>query len=207
MARKTPPMAHAHRRSERGIAALEFALMLPLLMTIFFGIVEFARFAIINQKLDKLVHSMADFTTQGTTISTQELATFSNTATQIMSPFGFTGTIVFSSVVNDTGSAAPCNGRNVPCVRWQAACLGTTASRMGASGSLPGNPAFPLVGMSASQNVIVAEIIYSFSPMAGYTGQIISSLSPQTLYKVAVYKPRQGTLTSLTSNGGGCTVR
>lgn len=207
MTQKTPYITHAHRQNERGIAALEFALMLPLLLAIFFGITEFARFAIINQKLDKLVHSMADFTTQGTTISTQELATFSNTATQILSPFGFTGTIVFSSVVNDTGSAAPCNGQNVPCVRWQAACLGTTASRMGASGSLPGNPAFPLVGMGTGQNVIVAEVFYNFSPMAGYTGQIISSLNTQTLYKVAVYKPRQGTLTSLTNNGGGCTVR
>lgn len=195
----------SQRTNERGIAAMEFALMLPLLLSIFFGIVEFARFALINQKLDKLVHSMADFTTQGTTISTQELATFSNTATQILTPFGFTGTIVFSSIVNSAASAAPCAGKNSPCIIWQSACLGNANSLMGASGSVPTN--FPLVGMGTGQNVVVAEVFYNFGPLTAYTGQVMSSLGTQTLYKISVYKPRQGTLTSLTNNGGGCAVR
>lgn len=191
---------------KRGIAALEFALVLPLLMIVFLGIVEFARFSIAHQKIEKLVHSMADFTTQGTTVSTQDLATFSGVAAQIMSPLPFSGTIIFSSVVNNPASAAPCNGRNSPCIIWMGACLGNAASQLGVSGTSPPTN-FPLVGMAAGQNVIVAELSYNYQPLISYTASVIPSLKAQTIYRNAVYKPRQGTLTTITNNGGGCTLR
>lgn len=192
--------------NERGTAGLEFAIVLPLLLIIFLGIVEFSRFAIIHQKVEKLVHSMADFTTQGTTVSTQDLATFSSVANQIMNPFPFSGTIIFSSVVNDPASPAPCSGRNNPCISWMGACLGNAASAMGVSGTSPPNN-FPLVGMSTGQNVIVAEVSYNFQPLLSYTGSVINSLQAQTIYRIAVYKPRQGSLSTITSNGGGCSLR
>jgi Flp pilus assembly protein TadG len=49
---------------ERGIVAVEFALILPILLMLYLGLVEFAQGYRVSQKLDLLAHTLADLTAQ-----------------------------------------------------------------------------------------------------------------------------------------------
>lgn len=51
-------------RNESGIAAVEFALILPLMLVIFMGLVELSRSMRASQKVDLVAHTLADLTAQ-----------------------------------------------------------------------------------------------------------------------------------------------
>lgn len=177
-----------------GVSAIEFAIVLPLLLILFFGGLEVARLALAHQKLDKTVNAMADFVTRGTSVSVADLEGFARAVEYIMRPFAFDGTVIFSSVTNFSVAIPPCTG-GVPCITWQNAQLGTDPSSLGLVGEVPTFPnGFELL---PDQNVIVAELIYHHKPFLEVVSRIIPGLGPQDLYRIAVYKPRIGTLTEL----------
>jgi Flp pilus assembly protein TadG len=181
-----------------GLALMEFALVFPLLAMLLLGTIEMTRYTVLNQKLDKVATSMADFVTQSSGVSHTNLQNFAQAAPEIMKPFSFSGTIVFSSVSLFPNGVGACTGVNVPCINWQDRAGGLTASQIGTPGgnaTLPGG--YTII---ENQNVIVAETYLSYAPLLSATATIIPSLAPHTLYKFAVFKPRQGTLTTLNPN-------
>lgn len=182
----------ARWRNDSGVALAEFALVLPILLLIILGSIELSRYALLHLKLDKSATTMADLVTQRSSVSLLDLADIGSNAGQIMKPFGFNGSIIFSSVYFIQTPIAPCAGANSSCIAWQYQAAGSDASRIGASGGnalLPGG--YTVV---PGQNVITAEVYTSYSPIIPFTGDLISALAPHTIYKVAVLKPRQGTL-------------
>jgi Flp pilus assembly protein TadG len=50
--------------ADKGIVAVEFALILPIMLTLYLGLVEFAQGYRVSQKLDLLAHTLADLTAQ-----------------------------------------------------------------------------------------------------------------------------------------------
>lgn len=52
------------RRDQRGIAAVEFALLLPLMLMIYMGLVELSRGMRAAQKMDIVAHALSDLTAQ-----------------------------------------------------------------------------------------------------------------------------------------------
>ncbi len=110
-----------------------------------------------------------------------------------------TGYIIVTSIYQD-----PTQG---PIVKWQYSCAPANSlpnvagvcppsgngielpgSRVGSS--LQGSPATLPNGMTinAKENVIVAEVFYTFSPL------FLGPFLPQTIYRAMVYKPRLGSL-------------
>ncbi|MCE4222513.1 pilus assembly protein [Methylobacterium sp. C25] len=53
------------RREEGGIAALEFALILPVMITLLFGLIEFPRAYGVSQGLSRAARTMADLISRG----------------------------------------------------------------------------------------------------------------------------------------------
>jgi hypothetical protein len=183
-------------KCKSGAALIEFALALPILVALLVGTVEVSRFAILNLKLDKAANAMADFVAQGNIVRNRDLDTFANTIPQIMKPFSFTGTIIFSSVGSFTSAVGACRANSTNCIAWQQKRLGTGNSALGGQGSsnvpLPSGYIIP-----RGQDLIVAEIRYSYRPLLPITSSIITSLVPQSIYKIALHRPRQGALTTL----------
>ncbi len=196
-------LKHLVRIGNAGVAMIEFAIILPLLLIMLVGLVELTNFILLNQKLDKLASSMADFTTQGTTVSPATLNGFGLAVPQIMKPYTFNGTVIFSSVASVTVLTLPipvCPVINVPCISWQYKILGSDASHIGIAhgpATLPSN--YPV---QPNQNVIVAEAFLQYSPILSSSGNFLPFFKPQTLYKISVFKPRQGLLTVLGGGGG-----
>ena len=169
----------------RGLAAMEFALTLPIWVTLLLGICDGSYFMLINQRADRIAYTVTDIVTQYQTISRANLNDIVLAASQIMQPisFGSGGTIIVTSVYKPAGQ--------LPTICWQYSGGGSLAknSLIGATG---GTPTLPNgLTLNDNDNVIIAEVFYNFSPLFINSGLISSSL----IYRNAVYKPRLSQLT------------
>lgn len=173
-------------KKQEGLAAIEFALVAPMLLLLFMGAVELSRYIIIAQKTEKAAYTMSDLVAQSETISTGDLDILLLAAGEVMDPLDFsTGGYVIVSSVSRVGSGTAN-------INWQYTGGGsaTQSSRVGFQGGAATLPAgFTL---DPNEGIIIAEVFYNFSPL--FSGRI---LSPVTIYRTGLYKPRLGELTSL----------
>jgi Flp pilus assembly protein TadG len=171
-------------RDMRGIAVVEFALALPVLMTLFYGTIEVTRYILIVQKVEKLAHSVADVTAQSQTVTVASLNQVMAAASDIMSPFTLStnGKIIVSSLYR-----APAETDAVVNWRYEGGGTLSATSQIGTVGSIPVVPG----GFTFEErdNIISAEVFYQFSPLI--TTQFFGTT---TIYRSAFYKPRLGTL-------------
>lgn len=181
-------------RDQSGIAAVEFALCLTVLLVMFLGSVELTRYILIIQKLEKTVSMMTDVTTQtdpnSTPMTTTIMSEILTASTDMMRPytFGALGRVVITDV-SKTGTANPV-------IRWQY-CGGGTLNATSLIGTTVGGDATLPAGftMSAGEEVVIGEIFYQFTPIT--TQNIVPAT---TLYRTAVFMPRLGALTDFTSS-------
>lgn len=86
-----PDMAKAvlHRfaRDDRGVTAVEAALVLPFMITLYLGGVQLAQGIDIDRKVTLTARALADLTSRVASTDTTEVDTILNAATQVMSPY------------------------------------------------------------------------------------------------------------------------
>ena len=181
-------------KNNNGVALIEFSVVLPFLLIMFLGMIELGNYTLYQQKLDKIASSMADFVTQGNTITTTNLNDFGLAVPHIMKPFAFDGTVIFSSASRASTQTVNCRA-NQACINWQHKILGSDNSKIGTIGSTPALPGGYTI--PADQNIIVAEAYIHYKPILATSSNFIAAFEPQTLYKIAITKPRQGSLTTL----------
>ena len=185
------------RRADDGVAYLEFAVCLPFLMLLLMGSIEIGRYIIIAQKVEKTTITISDVVSQGQTVSTADLNNLIYASSQVMLPYsmGVNGYVIISSVTqNGTYSAS-----NPALVSWQYNSSGTNGSWIQTShvGAVGYSAALPSgMTLNAGDNVIVTEMFYNYLPLITTNGVI----SGTTIYKTAVFKPRLGALSTLSSS-------
>ena len=179
-----PAMLRRFAKAERGIAVVEFALALPVLMTLFYGTVEVSRYILITQKVEKLAHSIADVTSQEQTASAATLDQVMSAASDIMSPYTMTtnGKIIISSLYR-----APSTTNATVNWRYQGGGSYAATSLIGAVGAVPSVPGG--FTFDDRENVIAAEVFFQFSPLIS-----TQFFGTTTIYRAAFYKPRFGAL-------------
>lgn len=173
-------------RDESGLAVAEFAIASGFFMLLLLGGFELARMVLVNQKVEKVSYITADVVSQATVLTQTQLNEYLLAAVQVMEPFTFgnRGRVIVTSVARDPGQPQR--------VRWQRAGGGTltATSHIGAAGAVAQLP--DSLAINERDNVIVAEVFYRYNPMFAANG-----LYEQTdIYKVAVFKPRLGALTT-----------
>ena len=182
----TRNIARRFARDQHGVAAMEFALCAPLLMTLFVGGYEISRYLIVTLKVEKTAFTVADVVSQSSALTLSEMNQYVSAATQIMLPYSFAadGRVIVSSVYQ-TGTTPPST------VRWQYSGGGSLV-RSSQVGNVNGAASLP-TGMTLAdrENVIVAEVFYRYQPY--FT---LGVLSPRDIYHTAIFKPRLGALTS-----------
>lgn len=178
-----------YRRNERGLAAVEFAMVSPILILLLLGGTEMGRYILVHQKAEKMAYSVSNVISQLDTVTSGDVDVIFGAVTELMNPydnFETRGTLFLSSVHKDPDDAGQT-------IRWQ--CQGggslTANSRVGEVGSgnaavLPGN-----LDLEDDDNVIVSEVVYTYQPML--TWYRIQNI---TIYKSAMFRPRLGALTS-----------
>ena len=170
----------------RGVAAIEFAIALPFIMLLTLGGFEMTRQIIINQKLEKSCFTISDIVTQSQTVTKAQLAQTMMAAEEIMMPYDFPndGLVIVTSVTKAVGAT--------PKVSWQYTGGGklsatTKIGAVGAVATLPNG-----LVLNDKDNIIISEIFYHYTPFF----QGFSVFTSPILYKVIVFKPRLGTLTT-----------
>lgn len=107
-------------RNDRGTAAIEFALILPVMLTLLFGSFEVTRVINANTRLAAAAQTMADLIAQQSSVSSTTVANFCNGEKLVMTPFsGSLLTTTVASVTNNGGTLS---------VDWQDTSCGSASS-------------------------------------------------------------------------------
>lgn len=176
----------AFLRSQRGIAATEFALTLPIWVILTLGCVDGAFCLLINERVDRIAYSVADIVTQQQSVTKADLDNTFLAAGELMKPFPFgaQGLVIVSSIYKAAGQGA--------IIKWQYSGGGTLsrASKIGTTGGAPSLPTG--LTLNDNDNLIVSEAFYTFTPMFASSGLFSAS----DIYRIAIYKPRLSLLTT-----------
>ncbi|MGI8525902.1 MAG: TadE/TadG family type IV pilus assembly protein [Pseudolabrys sp.] len=153
----------AHDR--RGVSAVEFALLAPLMIGLYLSGVEISQGIGIDRKVTITAGAMANLVAQNTSVSDTDIATFFNAASTIMAPYSTTPLKVTVSClsIDSTGKVT---------VSWSDT-KGGTARAVGSVVSIPSALAVP------STSIIFAEVSYGYTPTIGHTISGTLTLSDQ----------------------------
>jgi len=77
-------------RDDSGNAAVEFAFVVPLMLTLFFGMVEFSSGVAANRKVTLIARTMSDLVSQSSSVTDTDLTNFGTTGKAIMNPYPLT---------------------------------------------------------------------------------------------------------------------
>lgn len=143
-------------RDRRGVSAVEFALIAPLLLLLLVGVTEISSALTVYRRTSAVAATAADLTAQVKTISPAQLKDVFAASTSILNPYATTPLrIVVSSVVADNNN----NGK----VAWSCASKG-------AGRAVNSAYAVPQGLTEAGTSVVVAEVTYAFVPLLGLDG-------------------------------------
>src|SRR3984885_6736538 len=68
----------------RGNAAVEFAVIVPVMLVMFFGTVEFSSGVAVDRKVTLMARTLSDLTSQSTSVATTDLTNFQELGAAIM---------------------------------------------------------------------------------------------------------------------------
>ena len=89
------------------VSAVEFALLLPLMLSLLLGGFELSRLQAVSRKVTLTTRAIADLTTQNAVLSRSDLNVILGASTQIFSPFSTSGLkIVVSELAVDAAGVA-----------------------------------------------------------------------------------------------------
>jgi len=138
-------------RCKRGMAAVEFALVAPVMIAMFFGTVELSEALACRSRVDRMSATAADLVAQSTSVSTADMTNIFGASNAVLYPFSSAqAQIVVSSLVDDGHGGAK--------VAWSNA-QNTTPRAVGANITLPAG----LVVSGSGGSVIFAEIRYTYA--------------------------------------------
>ena len=159
-------------RDCKGVVAVEFAAVLPLMLTMFLGAVELSNGVAIDRKVTLTVRTVTDLVSQSAVISNADMTNILNAAAKVMMPYPDTPMKIKVSAVDiaNDGSAK---------VAWGDS-LNAAKRSTGSAVTLPAALAVP------NTQLIFGEIEYSYAPPVGYA--MVGSINLNENFYV---RPRQ----------------
>jgi len=151
------------RKSRDGAAAVEFALLLPLMISMFFGVVETSLALLCRADVSVMASTAADLISQVNAASTTDISNVYAAAGTVLYPYysgGSTGkpTIRITSVIYDTTSNSTTSGK----IAWTCAQAGT-GTLTPASRAVGDTVTLPQALMTTNGSVIIAEVAYNYA--------------------------------------------
>jgi Flp pilus assembly protein TadG len=162
-----------------GVAATEFAIVVPFMLVLLVGGAELGDGMAINVKVSATAHSVTDMVTQNTSLSTASMQNILTGATTIMAPYPINNSQLMVTVSEISSDA---NGTLN--LRWSQSYNGTSfgpgRTSLGANGlyaaltvpaSLNGTAGNANNANNQNDQVsfILGEVTYAYTPNLGYT--------------------------------------
>jgi Flp pilus assembly protein TadG len=172
-------MAKCRGFDQRGVAAIEFALVLPFMLYLYFGGFELIQGVMLHRQASLTATTVGNIVTQYTSISAStQLPDIMNVSTQIFSPYPSSNASVVVSLVtiDSTGKAT---------VTWSQA-LNATPRSIGSTVTVPGTLDI------ANTSLIFSEVTYAYTPTYDFIG-----MGTKNLYASIFMVPRASTTINL----------
>jgi Flp pilus assembly protein TadG len=141
-------------KDERGVSAVEFAMLLPLMMSLYLGAVEVSQGIGADRKVTLTARTVADLVSQVSSIDNSGMTNSLNAGTKVMAPFPSANLkVVVSSIKIDAQGNAT--------VEWSDTFNGAARAK-GSTVTLPEALKVP------SSYLIWSEVEYIYTPVIGY---------------------------------------
>ena len=141
-------------KDRRGVAAVEFALIAPVMVLLYCGLVELCQAVIAERKANHVASAIGDLVTQAESVSTSDLGDIFTIGNTIMSPFP-TATLQ----MRVTSLVADANG--TPKVAWSQGYGGMAGMGVGAVVNIP-------LTLSPGDSIVMAESKYQYNSVLHY---------------------------------------
>jgi Flp pilus assembly protein TadG len=165
-----------------GVVAIEFALILPIMLIIFFGSYEAANLVLAYMKVEDAAETAADLVAQATintVLSSASFTGFTNAVEQVLSPLPTSGSqlkIAYASVTYSTGS---------PVIDWHYEFNGATALTIANISSSQNLANLGNETNGSTDSVIVVQLTYAYTSSSSHVLN-----ASYTLSEMAYNRPR-----------------
>jgi len=151
-----PALLRRFAADQRGVSAVEFAILLPLMLTMYLGGVEISQAVSADRKTTLVAHTVGDLTAQASNVTSADMTNVLNAAAAVAYPFSASNlqVTVTAVCINSAGTQAT--------VLWSKTLNGTARTGVVTS-------SIPSALMVANTSLIWGEARYSYRPTIGWT--------------------------------------
>lgn len=149
-------LLRSFKRNREGASAVEFAILAPLLISLYFGCVEITDGIAADRKVTLTAGALANLTSQSQTITVDGMTNILNASAAIIKPYS----------VGNLAATITClymDADGTTKVKWSATLNGTARTE----GSTVTLPSADLV--APGNSLVWSEVSYSYTPVVGYT--------------------------------------
>jgi Flp pilus assembly protein TadG len=172
---------------KRALAATEFAVIVPLMLVMFFGTVESSSAVAIDRKVTLIARTLSDLTSQSTSLADADMQNTFTASISVVMPYD-------AALVKGTISQIYIDANSIATVQWSKAGViasGATQATLATSARKAGDKVtseIPPTLLIPSSYLILSEANYTYTPAIGYV------LKPKiTLSDLSYTRPRQVT--------------
>jgi Flp pilus assembly protein TadG len=175
----------------RGIAAVEFSFILPLMLVLFFGTVEFSSGVAVDRKVTLVARTLSDLTSQSpASVLDTDLKNFFNSSASILTPYSVTPTQpTISEVFIDSNKIAKIQwSKSATIAMVSGAPQATLQNSLRQKGDIV-TATVPGALLVPNTYLIWSEVSYKYTPTVGY----VMAKAGITLKDQSYTRPRQST--------------
>ncbi len=136
-------------RDRRGVAAVEFALIAPIMVLLYFGLAELCQAMIAERKANHVASAVGDVVAQFQSVTPSTLDDIFTIGNLVMSPFP-------TSTLQMRVTSITANASAVPKVDWSYGKGGFAALSAGSTVTIP-------IALTAGDSVVMSESKYQFT--------------------------------------------
>ncbi len=166
-------------RDKRGVSAVEFALLAPVMIGLYLGCAEIADGVGSDRKVSLIAAALANLSAQATTISTSDMTNILDASGAIITPYT-------ASKLKMTVTCIKIDASKNATVKWSVTRNGTANS---------GTITIPSALAVANSYLILSEASYAYTPTVGYTISGTLNLSDKMYMSPRITAPTYGTTT------------
>lgn len=169
-------LLRSFKRDRHGASAVEFAILAPLLITLYFGLVEITDGIAADRKVTLTAGALANLASQTQTVTVDGMTNILNASAAVIKPYsvGNLAATITCLKIDADGNAK---------VKWSATLNGTART-------INSNVTLPDAALAVPNSSLVwSEVNYNYTPVVGYTITGTLTLSDQMFMSPRVSPP------------------
>lgn len=161
LAARATELVRSYRADKRGVAAIEFAFIVPIMVVMFVGAVELSQAITVDRRVTQAASSIADLAARKeSSISQTEIADIMKIGGYIMTPYSQSPLKVTVRNVSSSSTSATTTKQS-----WQCTFSAVGTNPTPACTCMNETYTLPSGLVSTNDSVVVAEVDYTYTPL------------------------------------------